>query len=345
MNRNVLLLVPALALGAWGCTDAASKVRSPDAPVVVRVAPVAVERLSPPVTATGTLGPKEDVALSFKVGGVVARVLVNEGDRVRAGQTLAALDLGEIDPAVARARAAAEKAERDRARVARLYADSVATLEQLQDAGTARDAAVAEYQAASFNRRHAVIVAPADGVILARSAEPGEVVSAGAQVLSLGNRARGQVVRMGIADRDVVRLRPGDPARVSFDAFPGRSFEGRVTEIGAAADPATGTYRVEVALPGAAGLASGLVGTVEIRPAATAALALVPVESLLEADGGGATVFALAGDGRHVERRAVRLAFLDGERVAVRSGLEGASLVVTEGADRLSAGARVEVAR
>ena len=145
----------------------------------MKLSPVTVERISLPVTATGTLGPKEDVTLSFKLGGVISRVLVNEGETVRAGQLLAALDLGEVEPGVTRARTAAEKADRDYQRARTLYADSVATLEQLQDAQSARDAARAEYEAAAFNRSHAVIVAPAAGTILRRTAEPGEVVSAG----------------------------------------------------------------------------------------------------------------------------------------------------------------------
>src|SRR5439155_311494 len=83
----------------------------------------------------------------------------------------------------------------------------------------------------------------------------------------LGSHARGVGVRAGLADRDVVRIRRGDRAVVRFDALPDRSFDGAVTEIAGAADPLTGTYRVEVTVPAAAGLASGLIGRVEIRPA------------------------------------------------------------------------------
>src|SRR5688572_23330507 len=118
MNRALaLLVIPALALASSSCTDADSRVSPADAPLNVRVAPVTREAVALPVIATGTLEPKDAADLSFKVGGVVARVLVEEGDRVQRGQVLAALDLGEIDPAVSRARAAAEKAERDHARL------------------------------------------------------------------------------------------------------------------------------------------------------------------------------------------------------------------------------------
>jgi RND family efflux transporter MFP subunit len=341
MRRVLFILSLPLALGA--CARGSADIRPADAPVVVRVAPVTTERIAMPVTASGTLGPKEAVTLGFKVGGVIARVLVDEGRSVAAGELLAALDLGEIDAGVARAQSAADKAERDLGRARRLFADSVATLEQVEDAETARDVAQAELRSVAFNRRHAVIVAPTAGVILERRAEPGELVQAGMPVLTLGSRARGQVLRAGLADRDVVRIRRGDRAVVRFGALPGREFAGTVSEIAAAADVATGTYRVEVSLPEAIGLASGLVGTAEIRPAAEAEATLVPIESLLEADGSAATVFGLSRDGGHAERHAVTLAFFAQDRAAVTSGLTGVRAVIIDGAAYVRDGDAVEV--
>src|SRR5437762_3379968 len=97
MNRTFQTLVLSVALAACARGRAAAPPAG-DA-VAVRVAPVSVDRLAPPVTATGTLGPKEEVTLSFKVGGVVSRILVDEGRSIRAGDTLAVLDLSEIDAA------------------------------------------------------------------------------------------------------------------------------------------------------------------------------------------------------------------------------------------------------
>jgi membrane fusion protein, multidrug efflux system len=343
MNR--VLSIVLLFIGIAGC--ARGRAAAPGARdktlVAVRVGHVAFELVTRPVTATGTLGPKEEVPLSFKVGGVIAQLRVDEGQSVRAGDTLALLDLSEIDAAVVRARSAAEKAERDLTRAQRLYGDSVATLEQAQNAETGRDVARAELETATFNRRYAIIVAPAAGVILKRSAEPGELVQAGMPILKLGSHARGVVVRAGLADRDVVRVRLGDRAVVRFDAFPDQTFEGSVTELAGASDPMTGTYDVEVTIPGGSRLASGLVGQVEIRPAATHRVALIPIESLLEADGSHATVFAVSADGRRAERRSVTIAFLTGDRVAVTSGLEGVTTVVTDGAAYLDDGAMLRI--
>jgi membrane fusion protein, multidrug efflux system len=343
MNRVLSILL--LSFGIAGCARGGAA--APDARektlVAVRVGRVAFELVTRPVTATGTLGPKEEVPLSFKVGGVIAQMRVDEGQSVRAGDTLALLDLSEIDAAVVRARSAADKAERDLTRAQRLYRDSVATLEQAQNAETGRDVARAELETATFNRRYAIIVAPASGVILKRSAEPGELVQAGVPILKLGSHARGVVVRAGLADRDEVRVRLGDRAVVRFDAFPGQTFEGSVTELAGASDPMTGTYDVEVTIPAAARLASGLVGQVEIRPAATHRVALIPIESLLEADGSHATVVAVSADGRRAERRSVTIAFLTGDRVAVTSGLEGVTTVVTDGAAYLDDGATLRI--
>jgi multidrug efflux system membrane fusion protein len=333
-------------LALLGCAGGnAQESREGDAlqPVVVRAAPVTDTMLARPIVATGTVAPKDEIALSFKIGGVIAHIAADPGDFVRAGQTLAALDLREIDAAVAKARSGTEKAERDLARARRLYADSVVTLAQLQDAETTAELARADLQTAAVNRRYAVIVAPSSGAVLRRGAEPGETVSPGATVLVLGSQARGNVIEVGLADRDVVSVRRGDPAVARFDAFPGRTFAGHVTQVAAAADHGTGTYAVEITLRDGGVLAAGLVGQVEIRPGRGAPTTLVPIEAVLEAEGAEATVYALSADGVRAQRRRVTVAFISGGQVAVARGLEGVATVLTDGAAYLDDGAAVRV--
>lgn len=343
MNRGMLIL-PLLVLAAACGRDAQAEApRGPDA-VAVRTAPVTREWVTRPVEATGTLHSKDEIQLSFKIGGIVARVLVAEGQQVRRGQPLAMLDLREIDAQVAAARSGVDKAQRDLARAEALYADSVATLVQVQDARTGAEVARSGLQAAAFNRRYATITAPADGIVLRRLAEGGELVAPGAPIVVLGISERGQVLRVGVADRDAVRLKPGDAATVRFDAFPGEAFAGSVREVAPAADPMTGTYQVEVSVTGGGKpLASGLVGRVELRPAAGTEMALVPISAILEADGDAATVYTLAADGRTAKRLPVTVGFIAGERVAVSGGLEGVASVVTDGAAYLGDGAAVKV--
>jgi RND family efflux transporter MFP subunit len=346
MTRYVpsVLLRAAAPIALASCAGSDAQEMQPAEPVPVTTAQVVQEEVTRPIVATGTLGAKDEIVLSFKTGGVVAHIAVDAGDAVRAGQVLAALDVREIDAAVARAESAGRKAERDLARARRLYVDSVVTRAQLEDAETAAELARADLEGAAFNRRYAVIAAPAAGVVLRREAQSGETVAPGAAVLVFGSDARGSVVRVGLADRDRVRVRTGDPATVIFDALPGRTFNGRVADIGAAAAHGTGTYSAEIAIRDGQGLPSGLIGTVEIRPAAGVA-SLIPIEALLEADGERAVVFALSADGGHAERREVIVGFLHGDRVVVAAGLEGVRSVVTDGAAYLNDGASVRVVR
>jgi RND family efflux transporter MFP subunit len=310
--------------------------------IPVRLAPVVDDSVAQPVTATGVVALRDEIALSFKIGGVVTQMLVREGDAVRSGQLLATLDLREIDAQVAKAQSAATKAERDLARVTRLQADSVATRQQFDDATTAAEVARADLQTAAVNRQYARIVAPTAGVVLRRTTEPGELVAAGATALTLGSRTSGTIVRASLTDRDVVRVRLGDRAVVHIDARAEREIRGTVRQIGATSDPRTGTYNVEIAVDAPTGLASGMIGRVEILAAGAERLRTVPVEALLEADGDRATLFALGPDGR-AKRIPVEVAFVRGEQAGVRGGLAGATRVVTDGAAYLSDGAAVRV--
>jgi RND family efflux transporter MFP subunit len=311
--------------------------------VPVRVAAVEYRSIAPPILATGLLSPKDEADLSFKIAGVIERILVEEGDAVRGGQPLASLDPREIDAHLSQAGSGLEKAERDLERARRLFADSVATLEQVQDAETGLAVARAGFQAVEFDQGHAVITAPSDGVILRRSAEPGEMVAPGRPVIAFGGTTRGSIVRVGLADRDAVRAHRGDPAMVVFRVDPEHPVRGTVSEVAAATDPATGTFRVEVAVPGASRFASGLVAEVEIRPANAETMALIPVDALLEVDGRRGSIYALDDTRTHVERRDIEIAFLDGDLVAVRSGLAGVEHVVRDGAARLDHGDSVVV--
>ncbi len=335
---GITIAISALAASACG-TAAPPPARS--SARAVRTAVVSDTVMSRPVTGTGMLASRDELPLSFKLGGVVRRVLVDEGQVVQEGQLLAELDLAEIDAGVAKAQSAATKAARDAERIARLHADSVTTLSQLQDANTALEIARADLAAARFNQRYARIVAPAGGSILRRSVTPGELIAAGAPAFVLASQARGSVLRVGLVDRDVVRIKVGDAATVRLDAYPGRAFPGVVREIAATSTPGTGTFAVEVGLRDAEPLRTGMVGRVEIATRSEGRVTVLPVEALVEADGDHGVVYVV--DGARAGRREVRIAFLDGPRVGVSGGLADAGAVVTDGAAYLSDGDTVRV--
>ncbi|MFO1407579.1 MAG: efflux RND transporter periplasmic adaptor subunit [Steroidobacteraceae bacterium] len=347
MNRPWIPLVAALVLAA-ACTQEAGGPAAAAPPTPVRTAPVETVELAGSVRSVGTLEPETEIRLSFKVGGVVERVGVHAGDTVARGQLLATIRRAEVDTAVAQAAEAEAKAKRDLERARRLREDEVATEEQVQDLATAWNVARANLESARFNARYARIEAPQDGVVLSRLAEPDELVQAGQPVLVLGGTDGGWIVRTALADRDAVRVEPGDTARVSFDAFPGREFAGRVTRVGSSADPYTGTFDVEVAVaPDGARFARGLVAKVVLdvgEPGAPSTGTVVPVAAIVEAAGSAATVFVLDPAGKVARRREVRVGPVVGESVVVTAGLAAGEQVITDGAAWLTDGERVEPA-
>jgi len=292
-----------------------------------------------PLSATGLVMAKEELRLSFKVGGVLQTVSVAAGERVRTGQLLAQIDPAEITAQVEQVRQLADKAARDLARGERLQADEVISLEQLQNLRTQAAVAHAQLRAAQFNQGHARILAPRDGVVLRRLAEPRELVPAGQPVLVLGTEEHGYVVRTGLADRDVVTLRRGDRVDVRVDAFPQARYTAVISEIAGAADERSGLFRVEARIePGAQPLVTGMVARLLLHPepGKSARLVYVPISAVLAGDGTQASVFVVEQGVAH--RREVEVAFLSAEGVALRSGLKAGEQLVTAGAPYLDDG-------
>ena len=343
-----MLIVVVLAFVA-GCGTPerdASRVQATSPPAPVRAEPVASATVAHQTRAMGVLAPRDEVRLAFKVGGIVERVLVDAGDVVRQGQLLAELKRAEVDAAVAQASEAADKARRDLERGRRLRLDEVATEEQVENLTTAYNVARANLQTARFNAQFARIVAPADGVVFERLVEGGELVQPGQPVVVLGATASGWVVRVGVSDRDAVRVEHGAKADVTFDAFPGRVFPGHVTRVGAAADRLTGTFEIEVEVrPDGARFVRGLVGKVTMPlaqlPEITDEATVVPVAALVEADGPRAIVYVIDRERNVARRKEVTLGPIFGEQVVVTAGLTVGEPVVTDGATWLTDGRAV----
>ncbi len=335
----IVALAAAAIAGCKGTADTAQPTATP-----VRIATAVTGPAAPPIRTNGLLLNKDEIRLSFKVGGVIRVLDVREGDRVRKGQKLAEIEQAEISAQVEQARQAHEKAKRDVERGERLYAEQVISLEQLQDLRTQSAVTEAALQSAQFNSSYSSIIAPRDGTVLRRLAEERELVAAGAPVIVLGAQDKGFIVRAGVADREVVQIKLDDPAQVRLDALPGVTLGGKVSEIASAADPATGLFNIEVQLdPAQQPLRSGLVAKLDITPAAAAAAEriYVPVAAIVEGNGRTASVFVLDQD--QARRRDVQVAFITDQSVALLEGVNAGEQVVTDGALYLEDGEAVTV--
>lgn len=340
----VTAITPMIFMLMVGCGSKLPESPGGDA-VPVKIAKVTRQELAIPILASGRLYPKSMVKLSFKVGGIIGQLQVDEGDTVKKGQLLASLDLAEIRAHYNRARNGWLKVQRDLERVRNLYNDRTATLEQLQDMETAFKVAESNLNIAAFNLNHSRITAPANGKILKRLAEPGEMVGGGFPVFLFGSTENHWIIKTGISERDIVRAARGDEAVIQFDAYPGKSFAAVVSEISQSLDHASGTYEVELELTDFSEqgykLMAGFVAKARIEPAARETFFVIPIDSIVEGEGNQGIVFTVK-DNKAV-RIKIEVAHIFPETAAVASGLEDIETVVTSGAAYLRDNSPVEV--
>ena len=308
----------------------------------VKIFPVRVREYTIPVRASGGLTTSKEMKLSFKTGGLISTIDVHEGERVKNGQMLASLDVSEIRAQQQQARIAYEKSRRDLARVTNLYRDSVATLEQLQDAQSALDISLSRQQVADYNLLHSYIKAPADGVVQKILMEEHEMVAPGYPVLLFASTGNNWIVRVALTDKDVVRLSLGDSASVTMDAFQGLTFSATVSELGAIADPLTGTYEAELLIENCnQEFRAGFIARSEIFPGEKQKGYWVPMEAVLDANDRFASVFVL--DGITPVKRNVTIGAVLDNGIMITSGIKDEDVVITDGARYLGNNPRINI--
>ena len=316
--------------------------KAPEAILDVRVASVGSTSEIGRISAAGTVALRRETALGFTSPGRVIRMSVNEGDRVARGQLLAALDATTTASTLASAEAERVRAAREYERSRDLFTKGWVARPRVDGAEASLRAAEANVRSAGFQAANSRIVAPSSGVVLSRLAEPGQVVAAGAPVVVLGDASSGHVLRLAVADADAASLRIGTPAEVSIGALGDTTITGRIIEIAGRADPATGTFLVEVALPADARLRSGQIGTAQMLSSGAISTALaVPPQAVFAARAGQGFVYVI--DGGKARVRRIAIAETSDSGIRILGGLRAGEQVAITGIDRLSEGEAVRV--
>ena len=344
MNTKLLLALrfPLAAIIAFGMVrcgeNKAAGVPPAEEAIPVKLQPVATANDGKVLQYSGLIASNSEARLSFKIGGMISRIYVKEGDHVAAGQLLATLDLTEINATVQQASQNLEKAQRDETRANNLYRDTVASLEQVQNAHTQTTVGTEALRIARFNQQYAQIRAAAGGTILQKLMNEGEYAAAGTAVLEFnGADQHDWVVRFGVSDKDWAVLRKGDKATITVDAYSDEQFVGQVTKLAEGADANGGTYAVEVTIAAAGHkLAPGHFCKLRLQPPGRRSMAFTPAAALVEAEGNTGFVYTLNADRRTVRKVPVHIAFLQGNSIAIGSGLDTVSSVITDGVGYLT---------
>lgn len=351
MKRNlfITLLIPVFLGGLlWTCSKQEkqnAKETIDESAVAIQLVPVQTVDYSLPVISSGLITTETESKLSFKVGGIVSKIFVKEGDAVNKGQLLATLDLTEINAQVAQSKNNYEKTQRDLDRGKRLLKDSAATIEQIQNLQTAFNVAEENYRIASFNQQFSTIRANASGRIIKKFVNEGELVGGGTPVLMTNAAAQNEwIVKIGLPDVDWVRVKKGDVAKITTDAYAGESLIGELNAINEGADAVSGLYQAEVKVkPGNKKLASGLFARVEIIPSSKKKLQTIPIESIVEGQGKNAFVFVVNADRKSVSKLPIVVAYLENKRAFVSGGLDSVKEVIAAGSAFLTENSSIKI--
>lgn len=372
VRKTSLLLTLALALAGCG-----SKKPIEQAPQAVQTKRIS----SDPTAANGVqrfsavVEPDARVPVSFRIPGYVIAIKqtrgeggglrdLAEGDRVKAGTVLVRIRSAEYEDKVhqaasqaAGAEAVALKAKLDYERATRLFASQSLTRADFDGAQAQYDSTQSQVTAAraltseaEVALRDTSVVAPFDGEIVEKSVELGAFVGPGSPVFAVARTDLVKIV-IGVPDTALPSVTLGEPVDVSVDAYADRTFQARISRMATAADPRTGNFEIEVAIPNRDhALKTGMIGSLELaagKGTTPQASLRVPLSAVVQAGKAGYGVYVVTGaKGEETARlRPVEIGPVIGTDITVVRGLQNDDEVITSGANLLKDAQRVEIVK
>ncbi|RPJ71334.1 MAG: efflux RND transporter periplasmic adaptor subunit [Acidobacteria bacterium] len=264
-------------------------------------------------------------------------------------------------PEVAAARASKELAETEFDRIKTLLGDRVVSQAEFDQKRTQVEAARNQYQAARNNaaqlyRQHAaatarlslarkaladtVVRAPFGGLVVERKVSVGDYVTRGTKVVTVV-RVQPLRVELTVPERFMSSVKPGQPVRVAVDAYPGRTFEGRVRFVSPALRADQRALVIEALVPNTDGLLKPGIFVSAVLEGAVRERALFVPRAALRVEAGINRLFVLRGD--RVEERVVKVGQSSGDLIEIRDGVSSGEQVAVSGLSGLADGARVRV--
>jgi membrane fusion protein (multidrug efflux system) len=280
-----LAILTQVASCAGDNSGAKAEEAAADTSVPVEVVPVSRRSISASYTGTATLEPESEAQVAAKVGGVLLKLLVEEGDQVAAGQVLAKLDDENPRLNVAKAQATLRKLENDYRRSSEMFERKLLSVEQNDKIRYDLETQRATYDLARLELSYTDIAAPISGVISRRMVKVGNFIQVNQALFQIDNFDPLLAV-LNVPERELNTLRAGQLVNMRVDSIPDQAFEGHIQRISPVVDSTTGTFRVTCEFRDASGrLKSGMFGRLEIVYAQHDDVLTIPRAALIEEDG------------------------------------------------------------
>lgn len=345
MRIRTSVLLAGLAIGAGllsGCTE--EKAEAPAAVIrPVKVVEIAQAATTRTLSYSGSVKSRTEMNLAFRVAGKLIERKADIGDRVKKGDVLARLDPTDYQLAVQSAEAdlrsaqkALETADLANRRAKTLFAQNAipkAQVEQAQlsydQASATRTAAQSALEQAKNQLAYAELTSDRDGIVSAVSADRGQVVSAGAAVLTVVADDEKEV-QIAVPETEISEFSPGKTVKATFWADKALALTGKVREVSGSADPQSRTFSVRISLPANDRVLIGMTAMINAEIHAETAAYAVPLTALTEKDG-SKIVWTVDPAKATVHARPVQVGAFTADGVGVISGLKAGDLVVAAG--------------
>ncbi len=340
----LLAFLSLAALSACGTTNAASSATAEGADEgavhPVRVAEATAGDVREFITRVTTISAPDTVEVLPRIGGQIVELLVEEGQRVSAGQLIARLDDTQLRLTEERARAERDKLRYDCEQARRKLDYDIIGEEEYLEALHRYQQAEHDLQRAVFEREKTEIEAPIDGIVCRRHVSLGDTVFTTAPLVTIVDPGRLEAEVLVPQDQ-IDRVALGNPVVLSIGGDSGRSVSGVVERISPIVETDSGTVRVAVAIPaGQQGILPGVFVRANIITGVQTGVTLVPREAILIENAMSVIYKVIDGIARRIP---VEVGFPGAGGIQVRGDIEPGDSVIVAGARGLDDMTRVRV--
>lgn len=295
------------------------------------------------ISSVGTVRFRRETALGFTTSGKISSVRFNEGDRVKRGEMLAALDSTNVRADISLAAAELDRARSENDRIETLFTQGWVTKSRLEQSRANYQAAQARIEQAKFASDTSRLLAPSAGIIISRNIDPGQIVSAGESALVFGQIDSGYILRVPLTALNAAKVSVGMPVNISISSIENELFAATISEIDGRADDQTGSFFAIVALPFDSRFRSGQIGTANFTIASTEKIIEIPSDALSGMRASEGIIYIYEPSTKRVAIRNVTLGPLNDKKIVIRSGLSVGEQIVLRGHEKLSDGINVNI--
>lgn len=333
-------LVGCQGAGAFGQPPQGEQQEAEERPTPVLLATVERGTIQGQIRAASTIEAELQVTVHAESTGRVTSLSLEEGEQVKAGQTLARIRRDAQSLGVERAETNLADAERELARVEKLFAQGIASQAELDTAKTRVETALLDKRDRRRDLSNTVINAPFSGTLTRRFVSEGAFVSSGAQVFEITDFTS-LVARVYVPEKELDRIAVGQPAEIVGKAAKNRQGTGEVRRIAPVVDATTGTVKVTIGLPpelagGSQGFLPGMYAEVTLTTERHEDVPIVPKPALVHED---EQTFVFIADGDRAKRVLIETGLADDDFIEVTSGLAIGDRIIVAGQTGLKDGA------